>query len=84
MPMHGLQGDGRGQHERRGEYALPGRCASTSSGVQQRQQPHRIGHHAVIELHRQRVLEHVAPCRCQEERRVTAGTRLPSISGQVL
>ena len=42
-------------------------------GVQQREQPHRIGHHAVIELHRQRVLEHVAPRRRQEEQARAVG-----------
>ena len=37
------------------------------NGVRKRQQTQRIGHHAVVELHRQRVLEEIAPPGLLEE-----------------
>ena len=53
-------------------------------GVQHGQQPQRVGHHAVIELHRQRILEQLRHAGAWKNRRALSGMRLPSISGQVL
>ena len=66
-PERRLKGDGGRQRERGRQRAPSPQRARDVDGVQQRGGFQRVGHHAVIELHRERVLEQVAPERGIEE-----------------
>ena len=80
----GLQGDGAGQRQRAVEDRPAPPRADDIDEMKRRRDPERIGHHAVIELHRERVLEQIAPRRLSNHSRSADGISAPSICGQVL
>ena len=56
-----LKDDGRRQRERRRERGPSPQRARDVGGVQHREERQRVSRHAVIELHRERILEKIAP-----------------------
>ncbi len=66
-PDRRLEGDDRCQRERSRKHSPSPQRTRDVDGVQQHKELQRVGHHAMVELHRERVLEEIAPERRVEE-----------------
>ena len=79
-----LQGDdGREPHgavDRGGSGARPDGIERVQHGQHEQQ----ISDHAMLELHRERIVEQIAPPRRSKNSRDGDGIKLPSMAGQVL